>query len=140
MSTVAGMWARVNELRTLGLGTPGEMRADLNVLVLEGSKTATAGLLAEYEREAEELERVGERLALVDDHDAPVGVVEVTAVSVIPFGRVPWEFADAEGEGFTSIEHWRDAHARFWSDGGVDVDDDTEIVCVHFVLTSTQPS
>jgi uncharacterized protein YhfF len=47
MSTVAGMWARVNELRTLGLGTPGDMRADLNALVLAGTKTATAGLLAE---------------------------------------------------------------------------------------------
>jgi uncharacterized protein YhfF len=71
----------MNELRTLGLGTPGDMRADLNALVLEGTKTATAGLLAEYEREAEELESVGERLALVDDDGAPVGVVEVTAGS-----------------------------------------------------------
>jgi uncharacterized protein YhfF len=52
---------------------------------------------------------------------------------------VPWEFADAEGEGFTSIEHWRDVHARFWADHGARVDDDTEIVCVHFVLTSSQP-
>jgi uncharacterized protein YhfF len=116
------------------------MRAELNSLVLEGTKTATAGLLAEYTREAEELESVGERLALVDDDGAQVGVVEVTAVSVARFGQVPWEFADAEGEGFTSIEHWRDVHARFWSDNGVDVDDDTEIVCVHFVLTSAQPS
>ena len=48
----------MNELRTLGLGTPGDMRAELNSLVLEGTKTATAGLLAEYEREAEELESV----------------------------------------------------------------------------------
>jgi len=133
------MWPRMNELRTLGLGTPGDMRADLNALVLEGTKTATAGLLAEYEREAEELESVGERLALVDDDGAPVGVVEVTAVSVARFGQVPWEFADAEGEGFTSIEHWRDVHARFWADQGSDVDDDTEVVCVHFVLTSSQP-
>ncbi len=109
------MWPRVDDLRTLGLGTPGEMHAELNSLVLDGAKTATAGLLAEYETEGEELERVGERLALVDDHDAPVGVVEVTAVSVVPFGQVPWDFADAEGEGYTSIEHWRDSHARFWA-------------------------
>jgi uncharacterized protein YhfF len=133
------MWPRMNELRTLGLGTPGDMRAELNSLVLEGTKTATAGLLAEYTREAEELESVGERLALVDDDGAQVGVVEVTAVSVARFGQVPWEFADAEGEGFTSIEHWRDVHARFWADQGSDVDDDTEVVCVHFVLTSSQP-
>ncbi|HMG29007.1 MAG TPA: ASCH domain-containing protein [Jiangellaceae bacterium] len=130
------MWPRVDDLRTLCLGTPGEMRAELNSLVLDSAKTATAGLLAEYETEGEELERVGEYLALVDDHDAPVGVVEVTAVSVVPFGQVPWEFADAEGEGYTSIEHWRDSHARFWAGQGAAVDDDTDVVCIHFVLTS----
>jgi uncharacterized protein YhfF len=59
---------------------------------------------------------------LANDHDAPVGVVEVTAVSVVPFGQVLWEFADAEGEGFTSIGHWRDSHARFWAGQGAAVD------------------
>ncbi|HJU97042.1 MAG TPA: ASCH domain-containing protein [Jiangellaceae bacterium] len=128
----------MNELRTLGLGVPGAMRAELNSLVVTGTKTATAGLRAEYESEGEELERVGEHLVLVDDDDAPVGLVEVTAVSVVPFGQVRWEFADAEGEGFTSIEHWREAHAQFWAGQGVDVDDDTEIVCIRFVLTSSE--
>ena len=114
------------------------MRAELNSLVLAGTKTATAGLRAEYEKEGEELERVGECLALVDDRDAPIGVVEVMSVNVVPFGRVPWEFAAAEGEGFTSTEHWREAHARFWAGQGADVDGDTEIVCIRFVLRSTE--
>ena len=131
------MWPRVNDLRTLGLGTPGAMRAELNSLVLAGTKTATAGLRSAYESEGEELERVGECLALVDDDDAPVGVVGVTSVRVVPFGQVTWEFAAAEGEGFTSTEHWREAHARFWAEQGVTVDHDTEIVCIRFVLRSS---
>ncbi|MFJ1705946.1 hypothetical protein [Kitasatospora sp. NPDC088346] len=46
------------------LGTPGGMRAELNALVLSGEKTATTGLLADYAEEGEELEHLGERLAL----------------------------------------------------------------------------
>ena len=31
------------------------------------------------------------------------------------FRDVPWEFADAEGEGFRSIEHWRDGHQSYYA-------------------------
>ncbi|MBQ1016058.1 ASCH domain-containing protein, partial [Micromonospora sp. M51] len=87
------MWPRIGELRALALGTPGELRATLNTLVLAGVKTATAGRLAEYADEGEELEHVGERLALVDDDDALAGVVEITGVEVVRFADVPWDFA-----------------------------------------------
>ncbi|MFC7719990.1 ASCH domain-containing protein [Nonomuraea recticatena] len=94
------MWGRIEGLRVLGLGTPGGLRAELNGLVLSGAKTGTAGLLEhDYRAEGEELERAGERLALVDDDDQPIAVIEVTAVEVVPFGEVTWEFADSEGRG-----------------------------------------
>lgn len=130
------MWPRIGGLRTLDLGTPGEMRANLNTLVLAGVKQATAGLLSEYEREGEELEHVGERLALVDDHDGLVALVEVTGVEVVRFADVPWDFARAEGEGDRSIEEWREGHQRFWARTGTPVDDDTPVVCVRFRLAS----
>jgi uncharacterized protein YhfF len=59
----------VDGLRALELGTPGDLRAELNGLVLDGRKRATAGLLAEYAEEQEELEHVGERLALEEWRD-----------------------------------------------------------------------
>ncbi|PZF97082.1 ASCH domain-containing protein [Micromonospora endophytica] len=128
------MWPRIGGLRALALGTPGELRARLNALVLSGAKTATAGLLDEYAEEAEQLEHVGERLALVDDHDAQLGVVEVTGVKVTRFAEVPWEFARAEGEGDRSIEEWRAGHAAYWARVGTPVTDDTEVVCIRFRL------
>lgn len=128
------MWPRIGGLRTLALGTPGDLRTRLNTLVLSGAKTATAGLLDEYAEEAEELEYVGERLALVDDHDTQVGVVEVTGVEVTRFAEVPWEFARAEGEGDRSIEEWRAGHAAYWARIGTPVGDDTEVVCIRFRL------
>ncbi|MEU5721091.1 ASCH domain-containing protein [Micromonospora sp. NPDC047738] len=131
------MWPRIGGLRTLALGTPGEMRTNLNTLVLAGVKTATAGLLtSEYADENEELEHVGERLVLVDDHDALVGLVEVTGVEVVRFADVSWDFARSEGEGDRSIEEWREGHRRYWAREGFTVDDDSQVVCIRFRLVS----
>ncbi|WP_327023440.1 ASCH domain-containing protein [Micromonospora sp. NBC_01739] len=130
------MWPRIGGLRTLALGTPGELRTSLNTLVLNGVKTATAGLLDEYATDGEELEHIGERLVLVDDHDTLVGVVQVTDVQACRFAEVPWDFARAEGEGDRSIEEWRAGHAAYWARIGTPVTDDTQIVCVHFRLVS----
>ena len=128
-------WPRVDGLRTLELGSPGEMRARLNGLVLAGKKRATAGVLAvDYEQEGEPLEHVGERLALLDDDGRQVATVEVTSVTIARFADVPWEFAAAEGEGHPDLEAWRTGHQRFWARHGTIVTDDTEIVMVRFAL------
>ncbi|WBB65667.1 ASCH domain-containing protein [Micromonospora sp. WMMD812] len=131
------MWPRIGGLRTLALGTRGELRANLNALVLAGAKTATAGLLTEYAEEGEELERVGERLVLVDDDDRLTGVVLITGVEVVRFADVTWDFARSEGEGDRSIEDWRAGHSSYWARVGTPVTDDTEIVCLRFRLLPT---
>jgi uncharacterized protein YhfF len=128
------MWPRVDGLRSLELGFPGEQRDRLNGYVLHGRKRATAGVLAEYDEEGEVLEHVGERLVLLDSEGLEVGRVDVTDVVVRRFDDVPWEFADAEGEGFSSVEDWRDAHRRHWAREGRDITPDTQIVCLRFDL------
>lgn len=137
MGSLDEMWPRIGDLRTLALGTPGRLRHDLNALVLAGTKTATAGLLSEYDTESEKLEHVGERLALVDDHDHQIGVVEVTAVEVVRFADVTWDFARAEGEGDRDLDDWRAGHRAFWLREGSTVTDDTPVVCIRFRLLST---
>jgi cystathionine gamma-synthase len=127
-------FAMVDGLRTLELGSPGAMRAELNALVLQGRKRATAGLLAEYLAEGEPVEAAGERLVLVDDAGSRVGVVRVERVVQARFADVTWEFAEAEGEGFTSLAHWREGHLRFWAGEGTSVTDDTELALVWFRL------
>ncbi|MER7997167.1 ASCH domain-containing protein [Micromonospora chalcea] len=134
------MWPRIGGLRALALGTPGELRTRLNTLVLSGVKTATAGLVQEYDDENEELEYVGERLVMVDDNDRFVAVVEVTGVEVVRFADVPWDFARAEGEGDRSIEEWREGHGAYWARQGTPVTDDTRIVCLRFRVVSTEGS
>lgn len=139
-------WPHIGDLRTLELGAPGELRRRLTDLVVHGHKRATAGLLAEYTVDNEDLERPGERLVLLGNDGQPVGVVRVTAVEVVPFGRVGWEFAEAEGEGFTDVDDWRTQHRRFWEsysvdrirahtgDAGWTLTDETDVVCVWFDL------
>ncbi|MEO3872355.1 ASCH domain-containing protein [Nonomuraea sp. B12E4] len=127
------MWPRRDGLRTMELGTPGEMRTWLTDLTLSGRKQATAGLLAlDYEAEGEEVERVGEHLILVGDSGESVAELEITRVELMPFAEVSWEFAEAEGEGFRSTADWREAHRRFWSDVGHTVAGDSIVVCLWY--------
>ena len=129
----AVMWATIDGRRVMELGTPGTMRTKLNALVLAAHKTATAGLLVEdYHAENEQLEQVGEQLVLVDDALRPLALLEVDGVEVLPFASVTWAFADAEGEGFTSIDDWRSGHREYWQAAGAEISDSTSVVCLRF--------
>lgn len=121
-------------MRPLELGHPGAQRARLTALVLAGTKTGTAGLLAQHRAEGELVEHVGERLVLVDDDGAALAVVRVTAVAVVPLADVTDAFARSEGEGFADHAAWAAAHRRFWTAGGWPVDDDSLVVCTSLAL------
>jgi len=92
------------------------------------------------ERRCVELLTLTGHESVVDD--IPVAVIAVDSVEVLPFARVAWEFADAEGEGFESIEDWRSGHLGFWRGQGVAVSDETSIVCLrirfHLVASGAQ--
>jgi uncharacterized protein YhfF len=50
----------------------------------------------------------------VDSDDRPLAVIETTQVRVVRFDEIDLEFARDEGEGFETIDDWRQAHTRFW--------------------------
>jgi uncharacterized protein YhfF len=103
----------MSDLPPMQLGHPRtELRRQLVAAVLAGEKTATAGLLAEYEAEGEPLPDVGRRFLLLDYDDEPVAVVETVELRVVRAGEVDLSFARDEGEGFDSVEEW----LRTWSD------------------------
>jgi uncharacterized protein YhfF len=124
---------------------PGALRDQLVAAVLRGEKTATSGLLAEYEHDGEQLPRVGARSSVLDSAGKPVAVIEVTEVRVVRIGDVDLQFALDEGEGFVSVADWREAHERFWDsyvrdalgDPEWQLTDDTLIVAERFRLIET---
>jgi uncharacterized protein YhfF len=133
------MWPRAEGLRAFGFGDSGPMRERLTALTLAGTKVATGDLWQQgYVDEGEALEEIGERLAVLDDDDQVVAIIEITRVVKHRFDDVPWEFADAEGEGFTSIEHWREGHRSYFAKRGVDVDDASIFVCLWYRLVETR--
>jgi uncharacterized protein YhfF len=95
--------------------------------VLRGEKTATAGL-AELE---DEFWNAGDQVTLLGFDDEPVAVVELTEVQVVPAGEIDVQFARDEGEGFESVDDWREAHERFFERP---LPPETPIVAVRFRL------
>jgi uncharacterized protein YhfF len=132
----------VDGLPVCNFGFPGPLRDKLVAAVLRGEKTATASLRLEYEPEGQdELPLPGSRSVVADSDERPVAVIETSEVRIVRAGDVDEQFAIDEGEGFESVADWRAAHERFWGSddyrlavGGVDVDDDTLVVCERFRL------
>ena len=128
---------RVNGLRSIEFGTPGEFRENLNSLVMLGKKRATAGTLEwDYQAEKEPIEHVGEQLAVLDSQGSQIATIQATKVEVVRFADVPDAFALAEGEGDLSAADFRESHLRYWTKCGLSITDNTKIVLLYFELVS----
>lgn len=116
----------VSDLRCMGVVLPDhvqlgwfgdnpEMAQELGNLVQAGIKTATTGLLWEYEAEGELIPRPSDVEIVVNWEGEILAVVETISVAVLAFSDVDAEFAKAEGEGDGSLEYWRQTHWSFFS-------------------------
>jgi uncharacterized protein YhfF len=93
-------------------GHTAELADELGDLARRGLKTATTGLLWEYEAEAENLPQPGDLSLITNAAGDPLCIIETSAVEVKPFNEVDELFAYAEGEGDRSLAYWRQVH---WS-------------------------
>ena len=134
LATYLHMWPRAEGLRAFAFAdSSGPLRQRLTALAVVGTKVATGTLWQrDYVDEDEVIEVVGERQALLGDDDRVAAIIEITRVETHRFLDVPWEFAESEGEGFRSIEDWRERHRSYFGDLGIEVDDEMEFVCVWF--------
>ena len=100
---------------TIMFGDTPELAADLGARVVSGEKAATASLLWRWEADEGAVPRVGTRYVVHDWQGAPLAMIETTSVAIRPFNQVDFGFAQAEGEGFDSLEAWRTAHWAYFS-------------------------
>jgi uncharacterized protein YhfF len=120
---------------------PGPLRDQLVAAILDGTKTTTTGLAADYERDGEPLPRPGDREVVIDSAGEPVALIEIVTVRVVRIGDVDLAHALGEGEGYASVADWRAGHEAFWhsnamrayvGDPAFTVNDDTLAVAVAF--------
>ena len=128
------MFPVVDDLRSIEFGTPGKSRETLVNFIINGNKRATAGLAADYEKEGEDVEFVGECLAMVDNDGQHVATLQVTRVDITRFADVPDGFALAEAEGDLNGADFRASHMEYWTKVGETVTDDTMINQIYFTL------
>ena len=128
------MFPVVDNLRSIEFGTPGKSRENLVNFIINGNKRATAGLAADYEKEGEEVEFVGECLSMVDNDGKHVATLQVTRVDTTRFADVPDEFALAEAEGDLNAADFRASHMEYWTKVGETITDDTMINQIYFTL------
>lgn len=130
-----------HDLPQAEFGFRGPLRDRLVAAILDGAKVSTTGLLEEYRREGTPVGGPGDRELVVDSEGRGVAVIETTEVEVKRMGDVDLAFAIDEGEGFETLEEWRDAHVRFFTcpemvaalgDPPVAIDGDTLVVCSRF--------
>lgn len=89
---------------------PGPLRDALVTAILNGTKTTTTSLLAEYPRGYKLQEDVGTLEAVLDSHGHVVCVICTTEVQVCRLADVSDEHAIAEGEGYADASDWRAGH------------------------------
>lgn len=109
-------------------------------LVLDGTKTATASALWDYESEGEALPEVGTLGIVLDSAEHPRALLATTQVDVVPFNEVGAEHAHLEGEGDRSLSHWREVHERFFREfrsHDREFTSDMPVVCERFVVLHT---
>lgn len=104
-------------------------------LVLSGKKRATASLM-EDEPDTGDGGIVGGYSVVTDFDGNPQCVIQTTEVRALPFGEVDAEFAFDEGEGDQTLEYWRQAHRKFFTECcrelGLEFDESMMVSCKRF--------
>ena len=98
-------------------GDSPELADELLRLVLDGTKTAAASALWEFEAEDEPLPEVGTLSIVLDSAGHPHALLRTSDVRIVPFDQVDEEHAFLEGEGDRTVEYWRGAHRHYLTAG-----------------------
>lgn len=113
-------------------------------LVVSGKKKATTSLAESDESDFGDGGIVGGYNVITDFDGIPQCVIQMTEIRVMPFSEVDAQFAFDEGEGDQTLEYWRNAHRRFFTESlelgfdslesGVEFDEPTPVACKRFKL------
>ena len=95
-------------------GDSPQLADELLALVLDGRKTATSSLVAEYVDGGDQLPRIGIHWIVCDSAGVPRAVLRTTELRLGTFRDADEAFARDEGEDDLSLESWRREHRKYW--------------------------
>jgi uncharacterized protein YhfF len=121
------------DLRSFAFGDGPALADELLELVIKGVKTATCSTEDEPNTST-----VGERWIVLDGRGTPRCVIESVEVSYRRYNEIDAAFARDEGEGDLSLDHWRDAHRRYFTRLGK-FSEDMMLMCERFRLVEVFP-
>lgn len=121
-----------------GFGDSPEMADDLLAYVVSGEKTATSGMVLDFEHDGDPVPKKGDKSIILNGKKEPKCVIEYINVQQKKFKEVDEVFALKEAEGFKSLQDWRDLHWDFFTrrckDLGVPLTEEIMLVCMEFKL------
>ncbi len=99
------------------MGPTEEIADQLLELIRSGRKKATTSCLLSYEKNNEPLPQTGSLGIVTDWVGIPKCVIEITAVTILPFGEVTFDICSREGED-DILETWRNTHFNIFTEEG----------------------
>lgn len=118
-----------------------ELNNQLMDLVLTGTKTATAALVAEFTWAGEQLPVIGSHWVACDGYGTPRAILRSTELRIGPFHSCTERFAADEGEDDRTLSSWREGHRRYWTRvlerHGLTFHEDIEVVFERFEVVAT---
>ncbi|MDA3809538.1 MAG: ASCH domain-containing protein [Spirochaetaceae bacterium] len=108
----------------------------LAVLVINGTKQATASLEKIYDFDPDPRPEVGDISLIINWEKEPKCIIETTKIHKYIFRDVPAGFAAIEGEGDKSLAYWKEVHAEAFSrdadEYGFEFNEDLIDICEEF--------
>lgn len=105
-------------------------------LVVKGIKQATATSLWWFEKNNEQIPKIGDQYIVTDWNGNAKAIIETTKIEKVPYRDITSEFAETEGEGDKSLEYWKRVHKAYYKremePQGDNFDENMIIVCEYF--------
>jgi uncharacterized protein YhfF len=119
-------------------GNSQEMSVKLANFVVSGTKRATACLALVNKIKPETAPVMGVFSIVTDFVGKPLCIIQTTEIREVPFLEVDFAFAEAEGEGFETIEDWRKGHRDYFTkeckELGFEFNEQMLVCCERFEL------
>lgn len=109
---------------------------DCAELVIKGIKQATATSLWWYEKNSEDLPKIGTQYIVTDWDGNAKAIIETIQITPTPYNEITAKFATTEGEGDKSLEYWKKVHRAYYTREmepyGEIFTEDMIIICEYF--------